>query len=194
MSQRPHFEISSVCLPRHPAVAYLYLVRRQHIKILSVVLLTLALDLSLVLAGSEEPSLSRNSYGKITFGIRLEAIEKQLGEQSQSATPDEPCKFVTFSVYPKAKFMVEGGIVVRADVQDGVPNVLGISIGTSLSEIKKKYPSVKIEKHAYDPTGHYLIFKTKDRRAAIVMEEGEGKITAIRGGLEPAVEYVEGCS
>jgi len=28
-SQRPHFEISSECLPRHPAVAYLFLVRRQ---------------------------------------------------------------------------------------------------------------------------------------------------------------------
>jgi len=26
-SQRPHLEISSVCLPRHPAVAYLILVR-----------------------------------------------------------------------------------------------------------------------------------------------------------------------
>src|SRR5438876_43814 len=27
MSQRPHCETSSVCLPRHPAVAYLFLVR-----------------------------------------------------------------------------------------------------------------------------------------------------------------------
>ena len=26
-SKRPYFEIKSVCLPRHPAVAYLFLVR-----------------------------------------------------------------------------------------------------------------------------------------------------------------------
>jgi hypothetical protein len=30
MSQRPHLEISSACLPRRPAVAYLFLVRWSH--------------------------------------------------------------------------------------------------------------------------------------------------------------------
>ena len=29
MSQHPHLEMRSVCLPRHPAVAYLFLVRRR---------------------------------------------------------------------------------------------------------------------------------------------------------------------
>jgi len=144
-------------------------------------------------ARSAEPVLSRTSYGKITFGIRLENAEVILNEKAKSVTPDEACMFVAFAAYPKATFMVEEGIITRADVGKDVPNILGISVGTPFSEVKKKYPKAIIEPHQYDPQGHYIIFKSKDGKNAIVMEEGEGKISDIRGGLEPSVEYVEGC-
>jgi hypothetical protein len=50
-----------------------------------------------------------------------------------------------------------------------------------------------VEPHQYDPDGHYLTFATRGGKTAIVMEEADGKVTTIRGGLIPAVQYVEGC-
>lgn len=82
--------------------------------------------------------------------------------------------------------MVEQGIVTRADVTDpSIPNALGIKIGTRLDEVKLQYPKVMVEPHQYDPTGHYLIFKSADGRRAIVFEEGDGRITDVRAGKEP---------
>lgn len=121
-------------------------------------------------------------------------IEKRLGEKAKFSNDDHSCDFVQFRRYPKVWFMVEEGVLTRADTDPGIPNVLGVSVGTTLKEIKRKYPTVIVEPQKYDPKGHYLIFKSADGKKAIVMEETGGKVTAIRGGVEPAVEYVEGCS
>jgi len=90
--------------------------------------------------------------------------------------------------------MVEDGIISRADATSPqIHNELQIRIGTSLEEVKRRYPAVEVMPHKYDDTGHYLIFKSKDGKRAILFEEGSGKITDIRAGVEPSVEYVEGC-
>jgi hypothetical protein len=90
--------------------------------------------------------------------------------------------------------MVEDGVITRADaISPQIQNKLQISIGTSLAEVKRCYPDVEVKPHKYDETGHYLIFKFQDGKKAIVFEEGDGKVTAVRAGVEPSVEYVEGC-
>lgn len=138
--------------------------------------------------------LTDESYGIVRFGSKLTEAEKKLGEKAKGHTGDQGCDFVTFKKYPGVKFMVEKGIVTRADVTDSsIPNALGIKIGTTLDEVKRRYPKVIVEHHQYDPTGHYLIFKSTDGKRAIVFEEDEGKITDVRAGSEPSVEYVEGC-
>lgn len=141
-----------------------------------------------------EPVLNWNAYGVVKFGNRLSETERLLGE---IVTPDEGedgCKYVKFKRFPKASFMVENGIITRADVASDVPNSLGISTGAPMDRVKKKYPKVIVEQHHYDAAGFYLIFKNKMGTNAIVMEVGDGIIQEIRGGLEPSVEYVEGCS
>jgi len=138
--------------------------------------------------------LTDQSYGIVRLGSKLAEVEKKLGEKAKAQTGEHSCDFVTFNKCAGVKFMVEEGIVTRADVTDSsIPNALGIKIGTTLAELKRRYPKVIIEPHKYDPTGHYLIFKSKDGKRAIVFEAGDGKITAVRSGLEPSVEYVEGC-
>jgi len=138
--------------------------------------------------------LTDQSYGIVRFGSKLVEVEKKLGERAKGQTGDQGCDFVTFKRYPGIKFMVEKGILTRADVTDSsIPNSLGIKIGTTLDEVKRRYPKVIVEPHQYDPTGHYVIFKSKDRKRAIVFEEGDGRITDVRAGLEPSAEYVEGC-
>ncbi|MFA4820541.1 MAG: hypothetical protein WC613_06315 [Candidatus Aenigmatarchaeota archaeon] len=143
---------------------------------------------------AESLILSDKSYGLVTFGGKLKAIEKKVGEKAKGETGDKGCDFVIFKKYPEIKFMVEDGIVTRADaLSPQIQNKLQIRIGTSIEEVKRRYPAVEVKPHKYDDTGHYLIFKSKDGKRAILFEEGSGKVTDTRSGIEPSVEYVEGC-
>lgn len=153
----------------------------------------LAVALSVNIAEAGEVVLTQDSYGAIKFGSRIIDVEKNLEEKAKPDSGEVGCDFVQFRKYPKASFMVEDGIITRADIHGDAPNILRISVGTSLASIKKKYPRVLIKPHHYDPTGQYLIFKNRTGVKAIVMEAGKGKVTDIRAGLLPSVEYVEGC-
>ena len=138
--------------------------------------------------------LTDKSYGSVTFGSKLRTIEKKIGEKAKGKTGDKGCDFVTFKKLPGIKFMVEDSIVTRADTTSPqVQNTLQIKIGTPLDEVKRRYLNVEIKQHKYDETGHYLIFKSKDGKRAILFEEADGKVTDARAGVEPSVEYVEGC-
>ena len=143
---------------------------------------------------AESLVLSDNSYGLVRFGAKLKAIELKVGEKAKKGTGDNGCDFVTFKKYPGIKFMVEDGVVTRADATSPqIQNNLQIRIGTPMVEVKRRYPSVEVKPHKYDENGHYLIFKSKDKKQAILFEEGDGKVTDVRAGFEPSVEYVEGC-
>jgi hypothetical protein len=146
-------------------------------------------------AGADDAVLSATALGPITFGSELREIETRIAE---SALPEEgegndACQYVSFSAYLETMFMVEHGIITRADVGPMVKNSLEVAVGALMEDVRKAHPAVQIQPHQYDPEGYYLIFPTADGRAAIVMEVGGGKVTDIRGGLEPSVEYVEGC-
>lgn len=138
--------------------------------------------------------LTDQSYGVVQFGGKLSEIELRLGEKAERQTGLENCNFVAFKKYQGIKFMVEKGIVTRGDVTTpAIRNTLGIKIGTPLAEVQSRFPKVVVEPHQYDPNGHYLIFKSSDGKRATVFEEADGKVTHVRAGLEPSVEYVEGC-
>ncbi|WP_147375880.1 hypothetical protein [Noviherbaspirillum cavernae] len=137
--------------------------------------------------------LSATAYGDITFGSRLVDVEAGLGQKATPAKRDAACAYVSFRKMPKVRFMVENGIVTRADARAGVPNSAGVAVGASLTGVKTRHPDVRITPHKYEDNGHYLIFPDANENAALVMEEVNGKVTAIRGGLQPSVGYVEGC-
>src|SRR6266568_1490115 len=141
--------------------------------------------LASVSLAADSPVLTDKSYGTVTFGSSLKKIEKRIGEKVKRETGDKGCDFVTFKKFPGIKFMVEDGIVTRADViSPEIKNKLQIQNGTPLDEVKSRYPTVEVTPHKYDPTGHYLIFKSKDGKRAILFEEGDGKITDTRAGVE----------
>ncbi|MCE9616514.1 MAG: hypothetical protein K8T26_19745 [Lentisphaerae bacterium] len=150
---------------------------------------------ALAVTARDRRVLSPESYGAVKFGSRLSDIENRLGCQADppERERDADCDFVTFATYPEVHFMVEAGIVTRADaLDDTVSNSLGITVGTSFEDVRRRFPSVVIEEHVY-ADGHYLIFRSRNGKRALLFEEVEGKITCVRGGLEPSVEYVEGC-
>ncbi|OQW95099.1 MAG: hypothetical protein BWK79_03580 [Beggiatoa sp. IS2] len=137
---------------------------------------------------ASEVTLSADTYGKVIFGSRLVDVAKKLKEQVN--VNNKECDYVTFRSYPNAQFMVEKGIITRVNVDPGIQNILlALPVDT-----KRKSIAVAIEPHKYAAAGSYLIFKNADGKKAVVMEADEGKIKNIRAGLEPSVEYVEGCS
>ena len=146
-----------------------------------------------VLVMAEIPELSPSGYGLIQFGQALKEAEVNLHETAMPKKRESGCDFVTLKKYPKIRFMVEDGIVTRGDTKAGVRNSARVSIGMSLERVKVLHPRIRIEPHKYDDEGHYLILDSSDGNSAILFEEGAGKVTDIRAGKKPSVEYVEGC-
>ena len=142
------------------------------------------------------PTLSMQGYGEIQFGEKLSQLPQALRDSmKQPIAPEErECAYVAFARYPNILFMVENDVITRADLRQSLPNSLNVSFNMSSAEVLKRHPSAVITEHKYDETGHYLTVSAPDRRTAFVLEESKGRITAIRAGLNPSVNYVEGCS
>lgn len=145
------------------------------------------------LAIAETPVLSPFGYGPIRFGQTLDVVEANLNETALPKKRESGCAFVKFAKYPQIRFMVEEGIVTRGDANAGLGNSARVSVGMSLASVKAMHPKIRIELHKYDDNGHYLILDSPDGSSAIVFEESAGKVTAVRAGKKPSVEYVEGC-
>lgn len=137
--------------------------------------------------------LSPHGYGLVRFGMKVEEAEQTLKQRTTKPYDATGCDYVEFKKYPRVQFMVEDGVVTRADATRNVRNSANVRVGMTLAPVRAMHPSVKIEPHKYDDSGHYLILEADDGRAAIVLEVGGGKVTDIRAGLKPAVEYVERC-
>ena len=145
-------------------------------------------------SGTDQRALSQERMGQVVFGASLKSVEDVLGEDVSNQVRDSECSMVSFKAYPGTLFMVEGGIVTRADVAADVPNVLGIKVGDSRESVLGKYPKAHVEPHKYLEGGYYLTFPSKDGKRAMVLEVGEDKVLEIRAGLQPSVGYVERCS
>ena len=160
-----------------------------------ITLITIAsLAIAAAYCAADQHVLSDISYGPVTFGAPLKTIETRLGEKATADNNGMECDFVRFKKLPGIFFMVENGIVTRADTDSPqIKTMLWIGVGSSLKEVKRRYLKVEIEPQKYLEKGHYLIFKSPNGKRAILFEENEGKVTGVRAGLEPAVEYVEGC-
>lgn len=139
-------------------------------------------------------TLSAQGFGKLHFGDTLAATETTLGEKAQQLGENDPaCSSVRFKALPGARFMVEKGVITRADADTGTPNATGIAVGDTLAQAREKAPSLQVSPHKYLPQGHYLSVRGAQPNAAIVIEEDGKAVTKIRAGLEPAVNYVEVC-
>ncbi len=122
--------------------------------------------------------LSDQSIGPISFGAPLSQVE---------------CGYVSFEALPKVRFMVEKGVIVRADVDAQIANANGIRVGDTEAELKGKFANLKVEPHEFVAGGHVFTLPGQGK-SAMVMESDGAKVTSIRAGLQPAVSYSEGCS
>lgn len=137
--------------------------------------------------------LSAEGIGAIRFGMKLAEAEQAAGKATLPEPFDPACSMVRFASLPELRFMVEEGVVTRADAEPGVENALGVAVGDTLARIRDKHPDAQVSTHKYDKNGHYVSFPSPDGRAAIILEESGGKVSKVRAGLQPAVAYVETC-
>jgi len=169
---------------------------RLHVKRITLMAVVTCVGASILACSSrtDQLVLSQERMGKVVFGASLRSVEDVLGESVSNQVRDSACSMVSFKAYPGTLFMVEGGVVTRADAAADVPNVLGIKVGDSREAVLGKYPKAHVEPHKYLEGGYYLTFPSNDGKAAIVLEVGEDKVSDIRAGLQPSVSYVEHCS
>ncbi len=144
-------------------------------------------------ACAASPTLRQDRYDDIHFGMRLTEAEAKFGKAHVYDDPDTGCYMVGFKRLPDVTFMVESGIITRADVGRRTKTALGIRIGDSARKVERRFPDARIEPHKYYDEGHYYAIGPRDGATEFVLEENEGRIVAIRAGVKPSVEYVEGC-
>ncbi len=142
--------------------------------------------------GAQAPVLTFEGYGAIRFGMSVPEARQAAGGKAHDLASQE-CHYATFSRYTHARFMVEAGRITRVETDKAAVNALGLKIGMTLEEVRRRYPDASITAHKYDEHGHYLFFASPSGTTAIVAEESAGRVTRVRAGLLPAVQYVEGC-
>lgn len=142
---------------------------------------------------AQKEVLTPFSYGEIRFGQPIEIAEARMHETAFPLRRELACDFVRFKKYPNIRWMVEDGIVTRADVMGDIKNSASVSLGMPVSKVKALHPHVRIEAHQYDGQGHNLVLDSPDGGSAILLEVSNGKVTNIRAGKKPSVEYPEGC-
>ena len=136
--------------------------------------------------------LSPDGYGKIQFGQRLDQVERHLGQRAAPRPADPACSMVASKRYPQVRFMVEQGVITRADAKTIVRNSAGITARMSVRDARRHRPALVAGPHKYDENGQTLTL-AKGNDKALIFEASKGKLQRIRAGLKPAVEYVETC-
>lgn len=142
------------------------------------------------------PSITPYGFGEIKFGMTtLQAVDKGLYPGDGVRFDSVDCNYGQLTTHPSLGFMFEGARVVRVDTSSPLyATAEGIRIGDTEEKVKAIYGGrLVIQGHQYDERGHYMIVNTPEKQHAVVMETDGSKVTQIRGGLAPAVFYVEGC-
>ena len=142
------------------------------------------------------PVLSAAAYGEVVFGDRIEDVAKRLNEMVplREESDEESCWYAKFNAYPGVNFMVQDGRVSRLDSSESIITSIGYTVGASMAEVTKAIPTAIVEPNHYNPEAHYITVMSEDGKSAILLDESKGKVTSVRAGLLPVVQYVEGCS
>jgi hypothetical protein len=139
-----------------------------------------------------------DGYGDMKFGMDEATARKAWGGELNGKVQGDQCTYLN----PKSNksmshfaFMFEGGKFVRYDVGNDTEVAPGGGRrGMSKAEIEKLYGArVQASPHHYVQGGQYL--KVRGDGGAVVFEtDAKGVVTEWHAGVEPQVNYIEGCS
>lgn len=116
--------------------------------------------------------------------------------------------------WPELAFMIGGNRIVRVDVRNPrtggdapsqaergksslIATSAGIKLGDAERKVKLAYPEIAVTNHKYIAGGHYLSVTAEPggplSENRLIFETDHRRVTAIRSGRLPEVEWVEGC-
>ena len=149
--------------------------------------------------GESSWEMSPDHAGAVRFGMPAAEARRALGDTSSiSATG---CTYWRPATAPRSvSFMVENGIVVRADVDSTATppkTVEGIGIGSTEAAIRAAYGehvTTQLHKYQWEAGWRYFIYlPPQDSLNAIVFETDGRLVRGYRVGRRPQVQYAERC-
>jgi hypothetical protein len=141
--------------------------------------------------------LTLNALGPVRVGMTEEEARRAAAEDLADANRfTGECYLLALPRDPGVVFMIERGRVTRIEITDAHHRTLsGVRVGDTESDAQAAYGNqLEVTPHKYERNWHYLTLRSRDRRYALVMETDGKRITRMRTGIVPSVEYVEGCS
>lgn len=167
---------------------------------------------SLACSGSQKAAVSRangssvgpwtitpTGIGPLRAGMTLAEANASIGNILETIYQLRPeCDYVAPANHkPDILLMIVNGRVRRVDVRDSsITTENGARLGLSEDSLLTLYKGrFAIGAHRYT-LGHYVVVRPANPVDSfrIVFETGDGKVTTFRSGLEPQVEWIEGCS
>jgi len=148
-------------------------------------------------AQSSGKVITFKGYKNIEIGMTIKSVVNATGIKFDFDTPPEKneCTYGYTKSLPGMYLMLVDGVIARIDVDKGdYTTPEGAKLGDSEAKIKKLYPKREVEGQKYVPEGHYMTFYSPDKKRAIIFDTDGKKVTAIRVGRMPEIEWVEGCN
>ena len=117
----------------------------------------------------------------------------------RGAQVSDACRTMTSPLYPGVYAIAEGGAVRRisAGKRSTIKLAEGLGVGATEAEVKKWFPSFRIEPHKYEaaPAKYLTAPNAPSGDSALRFEIGtDGKVSLIHVGTMPVLGYVEGCA
>lgn len=162
---------------------------------------TAAPSSSPTVAGEPSYLLDLRSFGPVRVGMTVDQAAAALGRTLLPviSPPDEECAtYGPESGFDGVAFLVARGVVARIDVTAGPTRTPeGLALGQTEDEAQRRYGGrLAVGDHDYLVGGHYLTLiptAPADEDFRLIAETDGRKVTALRAGRLPEVEYSEGC-
>lgn len=168
--------------------------------------------------------LTARGVGLVQIGMTVQEATQATGVPlvtllGSAPETNQSCSYVRLQNAPEGfEFMLNRDRIVRIDLRsqggraeearttttnltpevNTITTPEGATIGSSETEILALYPEqIEVTNHKYVPGGHYLTVTPKDAADAnycLVFETDGDRVTYIRAGQRPEVEWVERCS
>jgi hypothetical protein len=150
---------------------------------------------STISADSTAPTpwvVTSEAAGPFRIGMSADSALLVAGKPA-AATKGATCGYL--DVDAPVKLMVENGAVVRFDVTDtSVATAEGARVGDPISRIEQLYAGkVRTQPHKYTNGKYLIVVSPRDTMHQLIFETDTVRVTRYRGGVLPAVGYVEGC-
>lgn len=166
-----------------------------------------AVDSSAAGASTPAPSpaqwqLTEEGLGPLHAGMTVEqarAVATGVFTIPSASPDDAACSYATWTAQPAGtRVMVTEGIVARVEVDTtAIRTAAGAGVGDTEARIDSLYPGrVRRMPHKYTDGRYLIVLATapRDTMFRFVFETDGRRVTTMRAGRYPAVEWVEGCA